>query len=176
VEVDVRVLAATNRDLGARVTEGLFRDDLYYRVNAIGIELPPLRDRVVDIPLLARQFLRQFGKTNPPSLAPDAVDLLTRYPWPGNVRELKNVMERAVLLSQGPLIRASDLPLQLPGAGATPTSSPTISLAELERRHIESVLHNTNWHQGKAASALGISSKTLYRKIREYNFRRPGEE
>jgi two-component system response regulator AtoC len=176
VEVDVRVLAATNRDLGARVTEGLFRDDLYYRVNAIGIELPPLRDRVVDIPLLARQFLRQFGKTSPPSLAPDAVDLLSRYPWPGNVRELKNVIERAVLLAQGPLIRASELPLQLPGAGATPMSSPTISLAELERRHIESVLHNTNWHQGKAASALGISSKTLYRKIREYNFRRPGEE
>jgi DNA-binding NtrC family response regulator len=176
VEVDIRVLAATNRDLGARVTEGLFRDDLFYRVNAIGIELPPLRDRIVDIPLLARQFLRQFGKTSPPSLAPDAVDLLSRYPWPGNVRELKNVMERAVLLAHGPLIRASDLPLQLPGAGPTSMSSPTVSLAELERRHIESVLHNTNWHQGKAASALGISSKTLYRKIREYNFRRPGEE
>ena len=176
VEVDVRVLAATNRDLAARVGEGLFRDDLYYRVNAIGIELPPLRDRVVDIPLLARQFLRQFGKTNPPSLAPDAVDLLTRYQWPGNVRELRNVMERAVLLAQGPLIRASELPLQLPGAHSTPMSSPAVSLAELERRHIESVLHNTNWHQGKAASALGISSKTLYRKIREYNFRRPGEE
>jgi DNA-binding NtrC family response regulator len=177
VEVDVRVLAATNSDLGSRVSEGLFRDDLYYRVNAIGIELPPLRDRIVDIPLLARQFLRQFGKTSPPSLAPDAVDLLTRYPWPGNVRELKNVMERAVLLAQGPLIRAAELPLQLPGAGgATPMTSPPVSLAELERRHIESVLHNTNWHQGKAASALGISSKTLYRKIREYNFRRPGEE
>jgi DNA-binding NtrC family response regulator len=177
VEVDVRVLAATNSDLGSRVSEGLFRDDLYYRVNAIGIELPPLRDRIVDIPLLARQFLRQFGKTSPPSLAPDAVDLLTRYPWPGNVRELKNVMERAVLLAQGPLIRAAELPLQLPGGGgATPWASPPVSLAELERRHIESVLHNTNWHQGKAASALGISSKTLYRKIREYNFRRPGEE
>ena len=176
VEVDLRVVAATNRDLTARVSEGSFRDDLYYRVNAIGIELPPLRDRVVDVPLLARQFLRQFGKSGGLSLAPDAVDLLTRYPWPGNVRELKNVIERAVLLAQGPLIRAADLPLQLPGAGTAQTSSPTVSLAELERRHIESVLHNTNWHQGKAAAALGISSKTLYRKIREYNFRRPGEE
>jgi DNA-binding NtrC family response regulator len=93
------------------------------------------------------------------------------------VRELRNVMERAVLLAQGPQIRASDLPLQLPGASASATAAlPAVSLAELERRHIEAVLHNTNWHQGKAASALGISSKTLYRKIREYNFRRPGEE
>ena len=82
-----------------------------------------------------------------------------------------------MLLAQGPQIRASDLPLQPSGAGSGATSStPAVSLAELERRHIESVLHNTNWHQGKAASALGISSKTLYRKIREYNFRRPGEE
>jgi DNA-binding NtrC family response regulator len=174
VEVDVRVLAATNRDLSDRVREGLFRDDLFYRVNAISIELPPLRDRVVDVPLLARQFLRQFGKTSPPTLSPDALELLGRYPWPGNVRELRNVMERAVLLAQGPQIRAVDLPLQLPGVNPTPVSSPAVSLAELERRHIETVLHNTNWHQGKAATALGISSKTLYRKIREYNFRRPG--
>jgi DNA-binding NtrC family response regulator len=93
------------------------------------------------------------------------------------VRELRNVIERAVLLAQGPQIRASDLPLQLPGAGVPASASaPAVSLAELERRHIESVLHNTNWHQGKAASALGISSKTLYRKIREYNFHRPGED
>jgi len=178
VEVDLRVLAATNRDLATRVSDGLFRDDLYYRVNAIGIELPPLRDRVVDIPNIARQFLRQFGNSSPPSLSADALDLLSRYPWPGNVRELRNVIERAVLLAQGPQIRAADLPLQLPGSsgGVSPSSSPAVSLAELERRHIESVLHNTNWHQGKAASALGISSKTLYRKIREYNFRRPGEE
>jgi two-component system response regulator AtoC len=176
VEVDVRVLAATNRDLAARVTDGLFRDDLFYRVNAISVELPPLRERVVDIPLLARQFLKQFGKASPPTLSADALELLSKYSWPGNVRELRNVIERAVLVAQGPQIRAADLPLQLPGATPTPVSSPVISLAELERRHIETVLHNTNWHQGKAATALGISSKTLYRKIREYNFRRPGGE
>ena len=176
VEVDVRILAATNRDLAARVSEGLFRDDLFYRVNAIAVELPPLRDREVDIPVLARHFIRQFSKGTPLTLSPDAIDLLTRYPWPGNVRELKNVIERVVLLAQGPQVRADDLPLQLPGQHPTPVSSPAISLAELERRHIETVLHNTNWHQGKAASALGISSKTLYRKIREYNFRRPGGE
>jgi DNA-binding NtrC family response regulator len=177
VEVDVRILAATNRDLAARVREGHFRDDLFYRVNAIAVELPALRERVVDVPLLARQFLRQFGKANPPTLTPDAVELLVRYPWPGNVRELRNVMERAVLLAQGPQIHAADLPLELPSVrGQTPVSTPMVSLAELERRHIETVLHNTNWHQGRAATALGISSKTLYRKIREYNFRRPGGE
>jgi two-component system response regulator AtoC len=176
VEVDVRVIAATNRDLADRVTEGLFRDDLYYRVNAIGVELPPLRDRTVDIPLLARQFLKQFGRGAALTLSNDALELLQKYPWPGNVRELKNVMERAALLAQGPQIRSADLPLQLPGVHPTPVSSPTLSLEELERRHIETVLHNTNWHQGKAATALGISSKTLYRKIREYNFRRPGGE
>ena len=175
VEVDVRVLAATNRDLAACVADGTFRDDLYYRVNTIAIELPALRDRPVDIPLLARAFLQQFAKTDPPTLTPDAIDLLTRYSWPGNVRELKNVMERAVLLAKGPQIRAADLPLQPPAAGTADRGAvPAISLAELERRHIESVLHETSWHQGRAASALGISSKTLYRKIREYGFRRPG--
>ena len=175
VEVDVRVLAATNRDLAACVADGTFRDDLYYRVNTIAIELPALRDRAVDVPILAREFLRQFGKGSSLTLAADAVDLLVRYPWPGNVRELRNVMERAVLLAKGPQVRASDLPLHIPVPGAADRSAaPAISLAELERRHIESVLHETSWHQGRAASALGISSKTLYRKIREYGFRRPG--
>jgi DNA-binding NtrC family response regulator len=175
VEVDVRVLAATNRDLAACVADGSFRDDLYYRINTIAIELPALRDRTVDIPLLAKQFLRQFGKASPLTLAPDAIELLARYPWPGNVRELRNVMERAVLLARGPQIHAADLPLHTPAPGAPDrASTPAISLAELERRHIESVLHETSWHQGRAASTLGISSKTLYRKIREYGFRRPG--
>ena len=177
VEVDVRILAASNRDLVQRAAEGLFRDDLLYRINTIEIKLPPLRERAVDIPLIARQFLRLFGKANPPTLSADAIEVLSRYPWPGNARELRNVIERVVLLAHGPQIRASDLPLQPPGTAAPVTSSPAISLAELERRHIESVLHNTNWHQGRAASALGISSKTLYRKIREYGFVRPnGDE
>ena len=177
VEVDVRILAASNRDLVQRAAEGLFRDDLLYRINTIEVKLPPLRERAVDIPLIARQFLRLFGKANPPTLSADAIEVLSRYPWPGNARELRNVIERVVLLAHGPQIRASDLPLQPPGAAASAASSPAISLAELERRHIESVLHNTNWHQGRAASALGISSKTLYRKIREYGFVRPnGDE
>ncbi len=174
VEVDVRVIASSNRDLAQRAREGLFRDDLLYRVNTIEIKLPPLRDRVVDVPLLAKQFLQYFGKTQPPSLTVDALDLLTRYAWPGNVRELRNVIERAVLLAQGPQIRASDLPLPLPGHASPSTGLPAVSLAELERRHIESVLHDATWHPGKAAATLGISSKTLYRKIREYGFQRPG--
>ncbi|MDB4913744.1 MAG: NtrC family two-component response regulator [Gemmatimonadetes bacterium] len=174
VEVDVRILAASNRDLAQRCAEGSFRDDLLYRINTIEIKLPPLRERAVDIPLIARQFLHQYGKTHPPTLTVDALDVLTRYPWPGNVRELRNVIERVVLLAHGPQIRGSDLPLQLAGQGSSTSSSPAVSLAELERRHIESVLHNVNWHQGRAASALGISSKTLYRKIREYGFARPG--
>lgn len=173
VEVDVRILAASNRDLVQRAGEGLFRDDLLYRINTIEVKLPPLRERAVDIPLVARQFLRLFGKANPPTLTIDALDVLTRYPWPGNVRELRNVIERVVLLAHGPQIHASDLPVQLPGVGTPTASSPAISLAELERRHIEAVLHHTHWHQGRAASALGISSKTLYRKIREYGFVRP---
>jgi two-component system response regulator AtoC len=176
VEVDVRIVAATNRDLGKAVNEGGFRGDLFYRINTISLALPALRERPDDIPLLADHFLRQFGGANPPMLTPDAVDALTTYQWPGNIRELRNVLERAVLLANGGTITAGDLPLQTAGPstmqtrGAMPMS---VSLADLERRHIETVLHQTSWHQGKAAAVLGISTKTLYRKIREYGFRRP---
>jgi DNA-binding NtrC family response regulator len=174
VEVDVRIVAATNKDLGAAVEANQFRGDLYYRVNTISVNLPPLRDRVVDIPLLAQHFLRQYGGATPPVLTDEAVQALQQYSWPGNVRELKNVIERAVLLANGGVIHASDLPLKAsPANGAAAPSGAALSLAELERRHIESVLKQANWHQGRAATALGISSKTLYRKIREYGFQRP---
>lgn len=175
VEVNVRLVAASNRDLGAAVKAGQFRDDLLYRVNTVTIELPPLRERVVDIPLLADHFLGRFGGPSAPSLTPDAVSVLQEYPWPGNIRELRNVVERAVLLARGPVIRAQDLPLNL--AAAPPSTSALvgsrITLGDLERRHIEAILTQMSWHQGKAAEALGISSKTLYRKIREYGFHRP---
>ena len=131
-----------------------------------------------DIPLLADHFLRQYGGASPPRLTEEAMEALQRYRWPGNVRELRNVIERAVLLANGGVINASDLPLQAHGpatSGGNGNGGPSVSLAELERRHIESVLSQTNWHQGKAATLLGISSKTLYRKIREYGFKRPGE-
>jgi DNA-binding NtrC family response regulator len=174
VEVDVRIIAATNKDLGKAVEVNEFRSDLYYRVNTISVTLPPLRDRVVDIPLLAQHFLRQYGGATPPVLTEEAVQALQQYNWPGNVRELKNVIERAVLLANGGVIHASDLPLKAStsSSGSAPAGS-ALSLAELERRHIETVLKQANWHQGRAATALGISSKTLYRKIREYGFQRP---
>jgi DNA-binding NtrC family response regulator len=175
VEVNVRLLSSTNRDLESAVREGTFRDDLLYRVNTVTIELPPLRERTVDIPLLAEYFLSRFGGSEAPQLAPDAVTLMQEYQWPGNIRELRNVIERAVLLARGRTIRAQDLPLSLATAAATPAAmmGGQLTLEELERRHIESVLTQTKWHQGKAAEVLGISSKTLYRKIREYGFRRP---
>ena len=174
VEVDVRIVAATNRDLEKAVGDGGFRGDLFYRINTIGITLPPLRERTVDIPLLAEHFLARYGGAAPPRLSEEAVEALQAYRWPGNIRELRNVMERAVLLASGGVIRARDLPLSN-GTSATAASMPgtAASLADLERRHIESVLSQTNWHQGKAAAMLGISSKTLYRKIREYGFQRP---
>ena len=178
VEVSVRIVAATNRDMARAVSDGSFRSDLYYRINTIGIALPPLRDRVVDIPILAQLFLEQYGGGSPPKLTDEAMEALRRYKWPGNIRELRNVIERAVLLANGGVINASDLPLHGVGSAATAgngQSGSPVSLAELERKHIEAVLGQTNWHQGRAATVLGISSKTLYRKIREYGFRRPGE-
>jgi transcriptional regulator with PAS, ATPase and Fis domain len=181
VEVDVRIVAATNKDLEKAVAENGFRSDLFYRINTISITLPPLRDRVVDIPLLTEHFLRRYGGANPPRLSEDAVEALEKYRWPGNIRELRNVIERAVLLANDGVIRAHDLPLTgAPRAsGANGASGPEmnggtpLSLADVERRHIEGVLTQTNWHQGKAATMLGISTKTLYRKIREYGFVRP---
>jgi len=171
VHTDLRVVAASNQDLAQRVADGTFRSDLYYRINTISITLPPLRDRTVDVPLLANHFLSQFGGSSAPTLAPDALEAMQRYAWPGNVRELRNVMERAVLLATNGVVHAADLPLGGPAGGRT--AEPMVPLDDVERTHIESVLVHVNWHQGKAAEILGISPKTLYRKIREYGFHRP---
>jgi DNA-binding NtrC family response regulator len=135
-----------------------------------------LRERAVDISVLAEHFLTEFGGGIPLVLTEDAIAALQAYSWPGNVRELRNVIERAVLLSPpGGVITRRDLPLAT-GSQATPGrdgDGQHLSLADLERRHIEATLLRTNWHQGRAATQLGISSKTLYRKIREYGFARP---
>jgi len=174
VEVNVRIICATNKNLEREVQEGNFRQDLYYRINTIDITLPPLRDRVVDIAPIAEHFLKRYGGAAPPRLSEEAVVALQAYQWPGNVRELRNVIERAVLLANGGVIYARDLPLttvRTENGGAAPGGE--LTLEELERRHIEAVLHQANWHQGRAATVLGISSKTLYRKIREYGFERP---
>jgi DNA-binding NtrC family response regulator len=175
LDVDARVVAATKTDLAAAVATRAFRSDLYYRINTISISVPPLRERIEDIALLADYFLRAFGGAAPPTMTPDAIAALETYPWPGNIRELRNVIERAVLLAPGGVITRNDLPLATPtahGNGADPDAH-QLTLEDLERRHIEAILARANWHQGRAASQLGISSKTLYRKIREYGFVRP---
>ncbi|MEO7084610.1 MAG: sigma-54 dependent transcriptional regulator [Gemmatimonadaceae bacterium] len=176
VDIAVRFITSSHYDLSAAVTDGRFRDDLLYRLNVITVTLPPLRDRAVDVPLLAQHFLTQFGGASAPTLSADALALMQEYSWPGNVRELKNVVERAVLLARAGNgeIRAADLPLATAPSRVAVGSATT--LPELERLHIDAVLSQTNWHQGNAAKILGISSKTLYRKIREYGFQRPNKQ
>lgn len=175
VDIAVRLVTSSNRDLEVAAEEGRFRDDLLYRLNTVTVSLPPLRERVVDIPLLAQHFLTHLAGAAAPVLTPDAISLMQAYPWPGNIRELRNVIERMVLLSRNGEreIRAQDVPLMTAPSATRATVGSSTTLAELERQHIDAVLTQTNWHQGHAAQILGISSKTLYRKIREYGFQRP---
>ncbi len=171
-QVDVRVLSATNRDLQEQVKTGKFREDLYYRVNVIPIHVPPLRERLEDIPVLTRHFLHLFAPLGKKTVSNDAMKFLTRYSWPGNVRELQHVLRRALILSPKDQIEAEDLPLDLqvsrvsPGAAASADSLPT--LGEMERQHILRVLEQAQGHRGQAAQILGIDPKTLYRKLLAY--------
>jgi DNA-binding NtrC family response regulator len=177
IGVDVRLIAATNRDLVQAVKDGSFREDLYYRLNVIPIVLPPLRERAEDIPLLAEHFLIKYAKeADPPieGISKDAMRLLLVYDWPGNVRELENVIERAVILGRGPLLLPEDLPgpLRIHSVPAWP-QSPEVraswpTLEELERSYIGAVLGETRWRRMQAAHILGIDRRTLYRKIRAY--------
>ncbi|MEO6443700.1 MAG: sigma-54 dependent transcriptional regulator [Gemmatimonadaceae bacterium] len=178
VALNARLITATNKDLNALVASGDFRDDLLYRINTVRLELPPLRERRCDIALLARTFLTQFGGARVRELGDDAREALENYDWPGNVRELRNVIERAVLLAQGEEISARDLPIpafRVERRSASNGTGVLRPLADLERDHIRFVLERVGWHQGRAATILGISSKTLYRKIREYGFDRSNE-
>lgn len=175
VDVQARIVASTNRAIDVEVAEGRFRKDLYYRINTITLALPPLRERPLDILLLADHFLKQTSPAKPALgavLSDAAREALVRYSWPGNVRELRNVIERAALLAADGIVTVADLPLGTGGPRA-PTPAELLTLGELERRHIERVLTSVEWHQGRAAVILGISSKTLYRKIREFGFSRP---
>ncbi len=178
IKVDVRVIAATNRDLERDVAEGRFRRDLYFRLRVLEILVPPLRKRPEDIPELAHYFLQKFNTETGRKLrgyAPQAMELLRKYRWPGNVRELKNVIERAVVLARGELIEADDLTLsKLSTAGDTgehPAPRDEFqpsSLADMERQHILATLLSTGWNKSQAASLLGIERTTLDRKIRRY--------
>lgn len=180
VHTDVRVISATNRNLAELVAEGKFREDLYYRLNVVTIELPPLRERREDIPLLAEHLVGRLGrKYGWPQLAlsPEAVDWLSAQPWPGNVRELQNVLARAAALARGRLILVDDLkpPPQLAsGAASAPAGSLSLKeiLAETERRVIAEALAQCDWNRTRAAQILGISRRQLFDKIRQYDLRR----
>jgi len=174
--IDVRVLAATNRNLEGMLTEGTFREDLYYRLNVIQLDLPPLRGRPEDVIPLAEHFLVQVGaRQQPPRrlrLAADAQQILLSYSWPGNVRELHNVLERGIALCQGDVIRADDLPNHVrekkPADFLQVALARRMSLAELEREYIERVLDDEGGNKTRAAQRLGLDRKTLYRKLEEY--------
>jgi transcriptional regulator with PAS, ATPase and Fis domain len=176
-EADVRVIAATNRNLAEDVTAGRFRADLFYRLNVISLHVPPLRQRREDIPALTEHFLSLFRERfNRPALdlSPEARQRLNAYDWPGNVRELRNALERAVALASADsdLIEADQLlPSHTPQhtGGDTDISNPTpLTLDQLERRHILRVLEEQAGNRERAAAVLGISARTLYRKLREY--------
>lgn len=196
VEVNVRIVAATNRNLESVVANESFRSDLLYRINGFQIDLAPLRERPEDIEPLARYLLNHVGGATKPELEPEALEALRAYSWPGNVRQLKNCLERAVILSNNGRITVNELPPEVvrrpapvpafagvasqPGvatdssAATNPlssgiaSSSPT-SLRDLERQQILAALEQTGWHRGKTAEILGISPSTLYRRLRDYN-------
>jgi DNA-binding NtrC family response regulator len=166
--VDVRVIAATNKDLTQEVRSGRFREDLYYRLNVVSLTIPPLRERKEDIPLLIEHFLEQLGATRTrKTLSPEVLRLLVDYAWPGNVRELANAIERLLILTQGGVVEPDDLPanIRCPGERARGASS----LAEMERVHVMRVLAETGGKKMQAARLLGIDLKTLNQKIKRYN-------
>lgn len=171
-KVNVRVIAATNRNLEEQQAKGHFRSDLYYRLSVFTIPLPPLRDRKVDIALIADRFAQQFAaRTNKRSitLSDGYTQALLRHPWKGNIRELKNVIERSVILADGDMLDVDSLPFELQHAYPTPGRDlAPFSMAEAENRHIRKVLHHTQGNKAEAARLLGIGIATLYRKIEEY--------
>src|SRR5688572_11510944 len=174
VHVDFRLISATNRPLEQFVRDARFREDLYYRVNAFSIRLPSLRERPIDIPVLATKFIARYCAANglpldAKAFAPEAVALLQAYPWPGNIRELESTVSRAALSSPGRVIRAIDIEFLHANAPAPSTETPRMpTLAQAERAHVLRVLESVAWNKKEAARVLEISRGTLYRKILEY--------
>jgi two-component system, NtrC family, response regulator AtoC len=180
IKVDVRIIAATNRDLEQFVRDGKFRDDLFYRLNVVRITLPSLKEREEDIPMLAHHFLQKWAAgatTAVRGFHPDTLDCLKRYRWPGNVRELENAIERAVSLSHGPLLTPDDLPEQIRQASTVSEQKPDtpeaiesvyLTLEEVEKRHLIRVLKETKGNKVKAAKILGIDRRTLYRMAERF--------
>jgi two-component system response regulator HydG len=172
VQVDFRCVAATNKRLEDLVKEGVFRPDLYYRLNVFAIDLPPLRERREDIPLLAAHFVEKFASqmNRPvPRVSSQALDLLIEYSWPGNVRELENAVERALLISREPELQPSDFPFQ--SRPSAPGAEAARSLEDMERQHIQKVLEETGGNLSRAARILDIDRTTLYNKLKRYGLR-----
>jgi len=168
IQVDVRILAATNRNLQKAISENKFREDLFYRLNVISIHVPPLRERKEDIPLLVKAFVRKCClEMNKEILkiTPSALNVLMDYDWPGNVRELENVIERAIVIGRGPEIVTEDLPF--PGKEFTTEVMPD-SLKMMEKMHIRKILKKTDWNISKTARLLEIDRQTLYNKLEKY--------
>ncbi len=186
VEVDVRVLAATNRDKDQAIADGVFRADLMYRINSFEVNIPPLRERREDIEPLARHLLHKLAGHDEPELSPAAIEALHSFDWSGNVRQLRNCLERAILLSDNDTITPRELPPEIAYRTEKPiisvsygeaqsavvnsfqNASPT-NLRDSERQQIIGALEKTGWHRGKTAELLGISPSTLYRRLREYD-------
>ncbi len=172
IEVDFRVIAATNRNLEAAIKNEIFREDLYYRLNVITFQMPPLRDRKEDIPLLAEHFLRRFSQeTNKPvdKISREAIDEMMLYEWPGNVRELENAIERAVVVGKERDVRPEDLPFR---RSDDPNFIPQNALKDIEKAHIKKMLDNNQWNIAKSSKILGIDRTTLYSKIKRYNIKK----
>ena len=175
--VDVRIVAATNRDLDHAVASGEFRGDLFWRLNVVSLRVPPLRERPTDVPALAEHFLRELGKGRSPAAAgisASAMAMFVAYPWPGNVRELRSVVEAAATLTTGARLEPADLPQRIRDASAAGTSLAGAShrglpLRELEKLYIQEVLRQTGGNRSRAAEILGLDRKTLYRKLQEYD-------
>src|ERR1700716_683720 len=175
--INVRIIAATNRDLDAAIRSGTFRQDLYFRLNVVQIKLPALRDRRVDIPLLVNTFLEKFSDPARPihTISEDAMRRIMAYDWPGNIRELENAIERAVALGSGPILHVGDLPsnLQYTSTEKLPEGDEMVPLEALERRAIFRALRETAGDKLAAARLLGIGKTTLYRKLKQYESQRP---
>ena len=186
VEVDVRLLAATNRNKEQAIADGIFRADLMYRINSFEITIPPLRERREDIEPLARHLLHKLAGAGAPEMSPTAIEALVAFDWSGNVRQLRNCLERAVLLSDNDMITPRELPPEIAFRTEMPSVSVSYSapraesvgsfqnatsnnLRDVERQQIIGALEKTGWHRGKTAELLGISPSTLYRRLREYD-------
>jgi DNA-binding NtrC family response regulator len=172
VNVDFRIIAATNTDLEKKVADKEFREDLYYRLNVFSIQIPPLRERAMDIPLIANYFLEKYAHSmnkDVTSISPEAMKMLTQYSWPGNIRELRNTIERAlVVVGKKNRIESEDLNLLF----SSKTNTPGNSLEEMEKAHIQRILEQSDWNISRSAETLKIDRVTLYNKIKKYGLQR----